>query len=92
MHFDDILKDPPHPFLFINFDETGFIRCSDKGKVKTVFKRKSSNMIAYWRETQDLHHISLVVAITAGCTSFPPLCLSPRKNADKDLDSKFLYR
>lgn len=60
--------------------------------MKTVYKCKCCNMRVYWRETRDLHNISLVVANTAVCISLPQLCLSPRKKTDKDLDSAFFNR
>ena len=38
-YFDQIgqmMKDPPHPFLLINYDEIGFGKRSEKGKRKNV--------------------------------------------------------
>ena len=86
---EEMMKNPPNPHLLINFDETGFGRRPDKGKRKNVFIYKNCNVEAFWREQVDLHHISLVAAISAACTSIRPLCLSPRKTMDPDLDDTF---
>ena len=89
---EEMMQDPPHPFLLINFDETGFGRRPNKGKSKTVYVSKKCHIKPYWREQADQHHVSLVVAITAGCNSLPPLCLSTRKRTDPDLDETFFWR
>ena len=34
---DEMMKDPPNPFLLLNFDETGFGSRPEKGKYKTVY-------------------------------------------------------
>ena len=34
---EEMMLDSPNPFLLINFDETGFGRRPDKGKLKTVY-------------------------------------------------------
>lgn len=57
--FEDVLNDPPPPCLLLYFDETGFSKCPDKGKRKTVFVCKNYNVTHYWREDSGIHHISL---------------------------------
>lgn len=86
---DEMMKDPPHPLLFINFDESGFSRRRQKGKTKSVYIHKKCIVEPYWREETELHHISLVAAITAGCTYLRSLCLSPRKRLDDDILDTF---
>lgn len=89
---EEMMLDPPHPLLLINFDETGFGRRPNKGKSKTVYVSKKCHIKPYWREQMDQLHVSLVVAITAGCNSLSPLCLSTRKRTDPDLDDTFFWR
>ena len=87
-----LIANPPIPQLLINFDETGFNKRPEKGKRKNVFVCKDCNANPYWREDTDLHHISLVTAITAACTSLRPLCLSTRKTFDEDIHNTFFFR
>ena len=52
-YFDQIgqmMKDPPHPFLLINYDEIGFGKRSEKGKRKNVYIIKNAKFKPYWRE------------------------------------------
>lgn len=84
-----MMTDPPHPLLLINFDESGFSRRRERGKTKTVYAHKKCSTKPYWREETELHHISLVAAITAGCTYLRSLCLSPRKRFDDDINDTF---
>lgn len=87
-----MLDDMTHPFLFINFDETGFRCRTDKGKMKIVYIHKERKVKTYWRERKDLNHISLMGSITAGCKCLPPLCRSPRITTDPDLNAAFFWR
>ena len=89
---EEMMLDPPNPFLLINFDETGFGRRPDKGKYKTVYVAKKCRSKPFWREQKDIYHISLVMAITASCAALKPLCLSTRKTTDFDLEDTFYYR
>ena len=93
-YFDQIgqmMKDPPHPFLLINYDEIGFGKRSEKGKRKNVYIIKNAKFKPYWREQTDAHHVSVVVGISAACCSLTPLFLSTRKKFDDDLyDTLFL--
>ena len=86
---ENVLKDPPPPFLLLNFDETGFSKRPDKGKRKTVFICKNCNVTLYWRKENDIYHISLVACISAECKSLKPLILSTRAKMDKDIDQTF---
>ena len=72
---EEMMQNPPNPYLLINFDETGFGRRPDKGKRKSVLVHKDCDVEAFWREQADLHHISLVAAVSAACTAIRPLCL-----------------
>ena len=89
---EEMMRDPPIPQLLINFDETGFGKRPEKGKRKSVFICNDCNINPYWREDTDRHHISLVAAISAACTSIRPLLLSTRKTIDADLVDTFFYR
>ena len=89
---EEMLKNPPHPFLLINFDEIGFGRRPEKGKRKNVYISKSSCIKPFFREQTDSYHVSVVVAVTAGCIDVTPLYLSPRKRFDEDLNSTFFLR
>lgn len=89
---EQVMNNPPIPQLLINFDETGFGRRPEKGKRKKVFVCRDCNMEAFWREDTEQHHISLVTAISAACTSLKPLLLSTRKTMDSDLAGTFFYR
>ena len=89
---EEMLQDPPIPPLLINFDETGFGRRPEKGKKKTVYVSKRCKVKPFWREQQDLHHISVVTAITASCFPLRYMCLSTRKTSDDDLEDTFFRR
>lgn len=89
---ENMMLDPPNPYLLINFDEIGFDRRPDKGKRKKVYIFKECNVKPFFRETEDLHHISLVVGITAACTDIPPLYISTRKKFDDDINDTFFLR
>ena len=87
-----MMKNPPHPCLLLNFDETGFGRRPDKGKRKTVVISKKCSIHHYWKETYDIHHISVVSCISAACTFLKPLFLSTRVNLDPDITNTFSQR
>ena len=89
---EEMMKNPPHPCLLLNFDETGFGRRPDKGKRKSVIISKKCDVTPYWKETHDLHHISVVSCVTAACTSLPPLFLSTRVRLDPDISDTFFER
>lgn len=89
---EEMMLNPPHPFLLINMDETGFGRRADKGKRRRVYICTDVKNRPYWREKTDQYHISLVAAITAACTSLRSLCLSPRVTVDDDLNDTFFER
>lgn len=89
---ESLMQNPPNPLLLINFDETGFGKRPDKGKRKTILVSNSCNKTPYWQEIKDQHHISLVAAITAACTSLRPLLLSHRKTMDPDINGTFFER
>ena len=76
---DEMMLDPPIPYLLINFDETGFGRRPDKGKRKTFYVSKKCKIKPFWRELTDLHHVSLVMAISVACQPLKPLCFSTKK-------------
>lgn len=84
-----ILLDPPPPCLILNFDETGFSKRPEKGKIRKVFIKKGCPIKPFWRENSEIHHVSLVTTITAACTSLRPLCLSTRKKMDLDIGDTF---
>ena len=89
---EDVMEDPPCPFLLINFDETGFGKRPDKGKRKSVYIIKGCKVPPFWRGETDPQHISVVAAVTDACTDIMPLFLSSRKRLDRDLDDTFFYR
>ena len=89
---DEMMKDPPNPFLLINFDEIGFGKRPQKGKRKDVYIVKNSNFPPFWRETTDPQHVSVVVGISAACCSITPLFLSTRKKFDDDLNNTLFLR
>ncbi|OHT08675.1 hypothetical protein TRFO_22767 [Tritrichomonas foetus] len=89
---EEVMKSPPHPLLLLNFDETGFGRRPDKGKRKYVYTHKECNIKPFWREISDIHHVSMVVCISAACTHLKPLLLSTRKTIDPDLVNSFFFR
>ena len=89
---EEMMLDPPNPYLLINFDEIGFDRKPDKGKRKKVYIFKKCNVKPFFRETNELHHISVVVGITAACTDIPPLYISTRKKFDEDINDTFFVR
>ena len=60
---EEMMKDPPNPYLLINFDETGFGKRPEKGKRKNVYIYRNCSGTTYWRETKDQHHITLVACI-----------------------------
>lgn len=86
---DEVIKDPPKPYLLINLDEMGFGKRPEKGKRKTVYISTKCDVQAFWRERTDPYHISLVAAVTAACNSLTPLCLTTRKRTDPDFDDTF---
>lgn len=88
---DEVIKDPPKPYLLINLDEMGFGKRPEKGKRKTVYISTKCDVQAFWRERTDPYHISLVAAVTAACNSLTPLCLTTRKRTDPDFDDTFFY-
>ena len=88
---EEMMANPPHPSLLLNFDETGFGRRPEKGKRKTVVVSKDCEL-AYWKERADLHHISVVSCISASCIALRPLLLSTRKHMDDDINNTFFER
>ena len=52
-------------------------------------KKKKCKAEPFWREETEIHHISLVAAITAGCTYLRSLCLSPKKMLDENIIDTF---
>lgn len=89
---DEMMKDPPNPFLLINFDEIGFGKRAQKGKRKNVYVIKNLDVKPFWREQTDIHHISVVAAVSAACSSITPLFLSTRKKLDEDLKQTLFLR
>ena len=91
-NIEEMMKNPPHPFLLINYDEIGFGRRPQKGKRKNVYISKNSCVKPFFREQTDSYHVSVVVAVTAACNDVTPLYLFPRKRFDDDLkDTFFLF-
>ena len=89
---EEMMKDPPNPYLLINFDETGFGKRPEKGKRKNVYIYRNCSETPYWRETKDQHHITLVAGISAACTSIRPMLISTRKKLDDDLEKTFFFK
>ena len=89
---EEVMENPPNPFLLINFDETGFGKRPDKGKRKKVYVVKNCEVKPFYRAETDPNHISVVVAITAACSDITPLFLSTRKRLDQDLNDTFFFR
>ena len=83
-----MLKNPPHLFLLINFDEIGFGR---KHQEKNVYISKSSCFKSFFREQTGSYHVSVVVAATAGCNNVTSLYLFPRKSFDEELKGNFFF-
>lgn len=89
---EELMKDPPNPFLLINFDETGFEKRPQKGKRKSIYVAKKCNVEPFYREQTEPHHISLVVGVSAACCDITPLFLSTRKKLDADINDTFFHR
>ena len=88
---EEVMENPPNPFLLINFDETGFGKRPDKGKRKKVYVVKSCEVKPFYRAQTDPNHISVVIAVTAACSDITPLFLSNRKRLDHDLEDTFFF-
>ncbi len=89
---EQMMKDPPNPFLLINFDEIGFGRRPEKGKKKKVYVFKQCEVKPFFREEVDQHHISVVVGVSAACCDIMPLFISTRKHLDPDINETFFLR
>ncbi len=89
---EEVLVRNPNPYFLLNMDETGFGRRPEKGKRKSVLISKSCQIHPFWRECTDIHHISLVMCVTASCDYLRPMLISTRARHDSDISDTFFKR
>lgn len=92
-----LISDGRQPELFVNMDESGFIRRFQKGKTRKVVTFRRCEALPRYRELSDSHHVTITAAISMAGSPLLPLLLSTRADLDRDIKdtvlmSEFAYK